>query len=520
MLTTPQEKINKLVQYHVAEEHLPTGWSDFKKETLLVILGLGGLNYVPIAYQNGGSLAIKIINAVTTAVSGEIVLYTSGEIYNKIKLEPQYVPSNLEGIIRAPLTKNEFLLEVSFQFILATASAVPLATTLFDADLEIFKQYPQLFWSAFAFILAVNTAMHLVPIELTLRDDFYGFIPHQLARAWRLIRDYQPSEKERKRMLSLNLRTRILNEINPILSNAKEEFLNILTTETSDQIQVRLQCYKAKPEKLLEDMLACYVPMPPLNRDAKMAARVLGGFIVSMACLGYAANPYLIFKNEFGFSKEVAMAMTAMPIYFFMVLMAFFGDGMGVRFLQDMLALNDIIANQATMHKKAPTVAKLYPIVFSIIVSSILFSVVFAGAPAREMMKMAFENSFPAWLMVVMMGIADIGIGILAWYAPLDFTKIMLSHYAQHYGSEPVKSVAIIKAKIEALLRDFNRINPELAEELNKYVLSLKPSIDEENSIVERRSYNCCLSFYGETQVKDECDSLKESLLRRPPINF
>lgn len=515
---TPNSAINSLLRYHVSEDHLPKGCDIFKKEALLLVLGLGGLNYVPVAYQNGHTVTMSIINAVTTAILGEIVLYTSGEFYYKIKIQPQYIDLALENIIQAPLTKEEFIREVAGQGILALASAVPLATTLFDAHLEIFEEHPWLFWLAFSFILAVNTAMHLVPIELTLRDEFYGFLPHQLMRLWNLLSDYQPSVEEQARSAKLELRTAALNEINPVFTNAKENFLHILAYENNSEIQARVNRYHASPELLLKDMLACYKKTLPLNPYAKTTARVLGGLVVSLACLGYAANPYLVFKNDFGFSVAGAIASTVIPIYFFMVLMTFFGDGMGVRVLQDLLSLSQVFCQPATVQKRLPTVAKLYPGTFVILAASILFIVAFAGAPGREMMKTAFSEIFYPWLMVIMLGVVDIGIGLLAFYAPLDFTKIMLNHYAQHYGAEPVRNIAILKAKIEALQRDFNRINPEHAETLKTYIKSFVPSTNQEEleEVVGAQSYsNCCACFYYAEASDSEDGTAKKPLLER-----
>ncbi len=501
-----ESEIQTLIHYHINENHLPDGYAVFRKEAILLLLGLGGLNYVFIAYQNGSTFAIKVIDTVTTAILGLEVLYISGLIYYNIKIQPQYVDPNLQKIIQSPLTKEAFFREMVGQGILATASAVPLATTLFDADLEIFKENPWVFWLAFSFILAVNAAMHLVPIELTQRDKFYGFLFHQLTRLWHWASCYQLSEAEKKRTDQLNARAVALGKINPVLNNAKENFLHVLAYENNDEIQAKLQCYQTSPEKLLQDMLACYIATPPLNPGARKAARILGGGFVSVACLGYAANPYLVFRNDFSFSIEAAVAMTAMPIYFFMVLMTFFGDGMGVRVLENMLSLRDVVSRQASIQEKLPTVAKLYPQAFVILMAGIAFIMAFAGAPGREMMKMAFEEIFPAWLMIIMMGVVDIGIGmLLGGFVAFDFAMIMLNHYAQYQGAEPVKSVAIVKAKIEALLRDFDRINPEFAETLKTYVQNFIPSTEAQIDFREKTyGSNYCCCFYPKTRNHSE----------------
>ncbi len=499
--------IDTLLRYHIKENHLPDGYTVFRKEAILLFLGLGGLNYVFVAYQNGSTFAIKVIDAVTTAILGLEVLYISGLIYYNIKIQPQYVDSALEEIIQAPLTKEKFFREMIGQSILATASAVPLATTLFDTDLEIFKDHPWLFWLTFSFILAVNAAMHLVPIELTQRDKFYGLLFHQLTRLSRWITCYQLSAAEAERAERLAERAVILDAINPVLNNAKENFLHVLACENDYEIQARLQRYQNLPDALLKEMLACYIATPALNPGAKKAARILGGGFVSVACLGYAVNPYLVFRNDFSFSIEGAVAITAMPIYFFMVLMTFFGDGMGVRVLENMLSLRDVAFRRASIQEKLPTAAKLYPEAFAFLMLGVAVIMAFAGAPGREMMQIAFAEIFPAWLMIIMMGVVDIGIGmLLGGFVAFDFAMIMLNHYAQYQGADFEKNIVIINAKIEALLRDFKRINPEFAATLKTYIILNTPCVDpvqNNESFIQSQLSSCCACLYSKPDDLD-----------------
>jgi hypothetical protein len=518
--------ITQLLTYHITEDHLPTSFEVARKEGVLLILGVGGLNYVPVSYRNGATVTISIINAVTTAILGEILLYTSGDIYYKIKIKPQYVDERLVEIIEAPLTPDQFIREVAIQSFAAAASAVPLATTLFDADLGIFAEYPELFWSALTYIEIVNTAMHLVPIELTMNDEFYSFLPLLLPRflagSWRLITHYQASAEEQTRTVLLEVRKNAWEDnLDPLLnSTAPGFFANLFSKEYAD-IRKKLAAYQHSPHTLYEEMLAPYVATPPLNPITKAMARVSGGLLVSLACLGYAANPYLVFKNDFHFSEEAALGITILPIYFFMVLMFFFGDGMGVRLLQDILSLKDItnkvtarllqdesslqdiflrcklvslpygqalVVGKNAWQEKLPLEAKFYPTAFAISMAVTVFSMCFTGAPGCEMMKNAYADVFPEWAMLLMFATVYIGIGgLLTFYALLDFTKIMLNLYAQYLGAGKVNDIAIIRAKFYASTDDFKRIKPELAEDLKDYMRSLVKKTAELDKLDEFR---------------------------------
>lgn len=517
-----QTAIDTLLEHHIKENHLPTGYAVARKEIILLILGLGGLNYVPVAYYNGKTVTISIINAITTAILGELILYSSGKIYYDIKIAPQYITEELKNIIQAPLTERAFIREVLAQLFFAAASAVPLATTLFEADLQIFKDNPWLFWLALAYIEIVNTAMHLVPIELTMRDPFYnfpirflswlsGFLPITFPKICPLEIDETDSNA------ALAQRAKIWRRLHPLLVNAKQNFLHKLSIQKTDDIQSQLSFYQSNPQKLLKDLLACYVATPTLNAKTRIIARTTGGLLVAGACLGYAANPYLVFKNDFHFSMTSAISITILPIYFFMVLMAFFGDSNGQRALQDMSAL---FFQTATLQKHLPTLAKFYPLTFILTIAVILFVIAFAGAPGREMMMNAFENVFPTWLMIMMMGVVDLGIGtLLSSYVLLDFTKVMLNHYAQHYGAEPQKGIAIMKAKIEALIRDFKRLHPEFAQDLENHILSLMPDnsieLNQQSANPNPVSYRSWCNFLTPNPHDLDQESLRTGLLAK-----
>lgn len=497
------EKVKKLTRYHISEDNLPNLYNLLKKEVVLLFLGLGGLNYVPIAYQNGSTMAIKIIDAVTTAILGVMVLYKSGETYYQVKIKPQYPDAALQGIIESPLTMEKFWKEFIIQLILAEASSAPLATTLFDAHLAFFEQHPGYFWACFAFILEVNTAMHLVPIEIIMRNPVYGFPLHLFSPLWRFL--FPPTVKELQDAEEKEQRNQTLQETHFILAIAKKNFFNQLTRESQEQIQERINQYTNDPEQLLQDMLSCYAPIAPLNPYLKNTARILGALTVSTACLGYAANPYLVFRNYFGFSVGASIGLVAIPIYFFMVLMAFFGELIGLRLLQDILSLKDILIGKASLQQKLPTTAKIYPYAFGIAAIGVLCIVAFAGAPGREMMKMAFNDVFPAWLMFIMQGIVDLGIGVLLGsYVPFDFTKMTLGYYARFCDDGWAKNIITLETKVEALLNDFTHINPKLAQTLADRIKTLMPQKTqpdlELNSGNAYRNDSSCIKFSSKNQ--------------------
>ncbi|MCD8525394.1 MAG: hypothetical protein LRY67_06685 [Gammaproteobacteria bacterium] len=508
------EVIRDLLAYHFSQNNLPAGADVFKRELLLFVLGLGGLNYVPVAYQNGSNDSIKIINAVTTAIFGWMVLYASGLIYYNIKIRPQYVDPVLAPIIAPPLTRNAFIKELRTQVFWALASAVPLATTLFSADIPLFEKYPEMFWAAFVYILVVNTVMHLIPVELTMNDPLYGYIPQLMSRflRWILSCCYQPSSQPEQETLALRDRNAIVADLKKIFEG-KDALLNDLNQLSSGDQVGAIARYKTTPSELLSDMRARVSLVPPLGSFEQGAVRFCGAVLMFISCLGYAASPYLVFKNDFKRGKDEAIGLVILPLYFFMLLMIFFGDNIAVRFWKDVWAAIRIGLGLSDVTHKAPLIAKLYPKTFLSLQMVMLFSIIFAGAAAREMTKMAFDGVLPDKMILVIIGITDTVLALLAGYVFLDVSKIMLTHYAQYRDKNPL---VILKAQIEAFSRDLDRIKPEHAQKFKEYFVQLPrtESIDsdvEAPKLSDNRFCFCC------SRRADDTDDAAKRLLGSDP---
>lgn len=502
--------VPQLVNYHFSENHLPSASYTITMQLVLFFLGLGGLNYVPVAYENGSTDQIKVINAVTTAVFGWMVLYISGVIYYNAKIQPQYVDQRLKHIIQAPLTYNAFVKEVATQMFWALLSSVPLATTLFSADISLFKAYPVLFWAAFMYILVVNAVMHLIPIELTMNDPFYGFFPQLLARSCQSMLGCGQSSSERcpaKELL--DARNLIVLEMKGVFSG-RDKFFDDLRQLSELELEQKLSGYKMDPRSMLRELSLYTSTVPPLGLYEEKIIRFLGALMMFIACLGYAASPYVVLRADFKLSPWEASAVVALPIYFFMLLMVFFGDNIGVRCWKDVLALSRVLSGRAAFNHKSPIIARLYPKTFFCTELLMLFSLVFSGAAAREMLKLAFADYFPVFIMIPVKGVADIMLGLLARYVFLDVVKIMLTYWAQYIDQHPI---ILLKTQLECFMKDLDRLSPEHIEELKEYIELLTTSEGRSvpDPVLAESSFSCfcCLKKAGFQRE----DSYRQSLL-------
>lgn len=471
-LITLDKNFIKLLNYCLKENHLPSAIETAATESLVLLISGAGVNYIPLAIQNAVSFGFKLINGLTTGILGVLVLYLAAKDYIQKKIWPQFIPEKLKDIISAPLERGAFFRQMSIQLILAAFSAIPLAFTIFDAKVSFLKKR-EAFWTTFSYYLFANTVLHLLPIELTLNHPLYGLPPRAVLFLAKKCFPccFPPPRPLTEVEIKVNNLYKKRGLIAKLLAYIKPLFLKNFQKLSDEDRQALLE---SSAEELFEKMLkACDIILlegesfesrlstldvsaSSLDPKVKVFARGFGILSVLCACLGYAASPYLVFTEQFKMAMLVAIAIVIAPIYFFMLLMAYFGDGMGVSLFQDSLwFVRQIMGQEQASDKRLLTEGELYFLfnVFSCFVS--FFIAAFAGAPAREMSKQAFDSRVPAWFMIFLQGMACIGIGMLGFYAPRISLNMMLGHYAQYVEAN---EVVIMSRKIDDLIAKIQQI--------------------------------------------------------------
>ncbi len=487
------QELETLFAYHLSENHLASSRSIILQQLALLSLALVGLLYATPAAENAKTETEAILNIIGTCFTACIVPCAATISFYNMHVAPQYVPDELKDILSPPLTPEEYLRQNIIIGFFSLLSAVPFATVTFAFKLPIDFS---LFIVFIAYVLIANTLLHFLPVKLTLQHPVYGALPRFFHNTALYFMGHKLSEVDILALAKKNERNQSVSAAISILKNAKAHFLSSLIDDL-DTAKDKLTAHQSI-DSLLSEILSCYKDSPTLSDQAIISARVMGVVIVCLSCLGYLANPYLVFRDKFHFSPWAAALCTTPPMYFFGILLAFFGDTFGQRLLAD-------IALQGPSVIKLSVIAKLYPKMITLLSAINLSLVYFSAAAAKEMMRIAFEKILPVWAMTALYVVAHLGIGLIAWYTPLDYEKILLSYCAQYGHEEPHKSIMVFKAQFEALLHDLNRLKPEFSNALIEYVNSrIKIAATDPKSLHSTSIWSCknaCPCFYK----KEEC---------------
>lgn len=456
-LAIAESQINKIrlqvdifLNYHLIENHLPTGRAIICQQMALLFLALVGLLYASPAEAHSANDAEKILNVIGTCFTACIVPCSSTMIFYEMHVAPQYVPDELKNILIAPLTSKDYMQQNVIIGFFSLLSAIPFATVAFAFDFPI-DQTAFIFF--LIYVLVANTLLHFLPVKLTLADPIYGALPRFIYNMACYLMNIKAADididKIKDGKLKSILKATLKNAVTHFLSDATDQF---------SKPENMLRSNQSSFQQLVE-VYSYYKKTPILSSQLVLIARVLGVFTVCSACVGYLANPYLVFVHNFGLPSWAAILCTLSPMYFLGILLAFWGDQLGQRLLTNIMLQGDSVV-------KLSVITKLYPRIMPILMAINLSLVYFSAAAGVEMIRIAFQDVLPFPALMTLYVLSHIGIGLMGWYAPLDYEKILLGYLAQYGKAEPYRSIIVFKSKYEALMRDIDRLKPECALEL------------------------------------------------------
>jgi len=511
--------IDKLLRYHLVENHLPTVYQVIYQQTALLLLALVGLLYASPAEANSANETEKVLNIIGTCFTACIVPCSSTMIFYEMHVAPQYVPDALQEILVAPLSSKDYIRQNIIIGFFSLLSAVPFATVAFAFDFPL-DQIAFVFF--LIYVLIANTLLHFLPVKLTLADPIYGALPRFIYNIACYIMNIGAPEIDIHKIKDSQLKT----NLKAILKNAVTHFLSDLTDKHKKPEDLLLSSHLNAFQQLV-DVLSFYKKTPNLSAQSVNMARVLGVITVCGACIGYLANPYLVFVNDFGLPSWAAILCTLSPMYFLGILLAFWGDQLGQRLLANIMLQGDTVV-------KLSVITKLYPKIMPVLMLINLSLVYFSAAAGVEMTRLAFQDLLPQPALMVLYVLSHLGIGLIGWYAPLDYEKILLGYLAQYGDTEPHRSIMIFKTKYEVLIRDIDRLKPEYAlelvqilskecgsnnsdllEQLNDYIIDRNFINDDAHQSSEYSSWSFRSFFPCLKQENKVNDEMLKSLLRK-----
>ncbi len=456
-----------LLKYHIKENHLPSGFSvGLGQCALMLIAAAGFLYFKPAAdFSEHEKVGIDkntqaILNAMSTCYSAFIVLCAATIFFYRFHVKPQQVPKELIDAIEAPFTEAEYLRKNVILGTAAALSAVPFVTLAYMsyASLPNYLFYPFL-----GYIFLANTFLHFLPIKLILDDPLYGAIPRYIKKQlW----DCLGLSEQKKAALDQQAQSEISQLIGALNSHFAA-LMNDLPNAETNLSKIKAYDY----DDFITNASFSLPSTSSLTPQEKQVTRILGVFLVITSCIGYLANPYLVFNQELGFAAWQAALITLTPTFFLGVLFTYFGDTMGQRLWSD-IKLNAQYFYR--FFKQDPTnppvffttpIFKLYPTTAIICISCNVFLSIFSAAAAMEMIHYAFSNQASQQALLLLYIIAQIGITIIGIYAPLDYQQMLMTYYALYLESGVKREIMTFFEGMNALQGDCYRLKPRLTQD-------------------------------------------------------
>ncbi|MCD8524992.1 MAG: hypothetical protein LRY67_04470 [Gammaproteobacteria bacterium] len=459
--TPVTDSTDKLLDYHLGKvNHQPTGCTVALTQTGLMTCALVGLLYAIPAYQYRKEDEERYLDVVGTCHMAVLICYVAADMFFRMHLAKQWPDKELEGIISAPLTNDEFWRQNIIIGICAAVSAGPYVTTAYTNPPPDLSFGWLLAYSAF--VLVTEAILHFLSVKLTLVHPFYGFLPRTVSQLCTWSCGHKKSTTELEKIEeSKKLKTRQLYLEQKIKGSSRELLASFLPSLGEIDTDNLTQFLNKTPTDQFATLLSIQQPIEkPWPFYIEIMARVIGALTVLSACLGYAANPFLLFMDKTGSWWE-ALLTTFFPLYFFGVLLAYFGDEYGIRMLND---FDSLVKNIGHLRRgeplRLPLICRLYPMTTSFLIFAINIPLlVYSPAAASEMTKEAFESVVSEQTMTALQVLVKLGTFILAWYAPLDFQLLMLKYATQYLGTGDIQKIVLLAARIETLAEDMMQLN-------------------------------------------------------------
>ncbi|MES2205089.1 MAG: hypothetical protein V4496_07730 [Pseudomonadota bacterium] len=457
------ESIQKLFNYHIKENHLSSGYKVVLGQVALVVIAAAGfLYYSPAAafadHENLGidkNVQIKL-NVVSTCYSACIVLCASTLFFHRFHVKPQQIPKELENIIEPPFTAAEYWRKNVIIGTAAALSAVPFATIAYMAYSSSLSNDE--LYSLIAYIYPANTFLHSLPTKLVLDDPFYGALLRYITK--KMLQFFGWNEPQK---VPLDQKTQ--NQSNALVNALNLRFMQMMNDLPNSQKHLN-NIKNSSYEELIKNANSVANPASfSLTDQEAQIARIVGATLVVLSCIGYLANPILVF-HQAGLAWWQVVLVSASPTIFLGVLFTYFGDTMGQKLWMDIKSgaryLNQCFAKDSAhpaVFLETP-IFKLYPKIAFVCMTLNVCLAIFSAAAAMEMIHYAFANKVPEAALLTLYVIAQIGVSIVGVYAPLDYQKMLMTYYALYLEKGVEHDIIMFGEGINGLQGDCARLKP------------------------------------------------------------
>ncbi len=535
MLRQESEESNALEEvsnYYLNTTHLPTRTYEMYKQAVMLSVAISGAGlYIVIAdnYANrmrglyGDDTFAPIHYILGVCLSSLTVLYNSTDIFLTAR-DNEVVPSELSDVLDNPFSSKWARLSRDAAIVFFSAlSSVPFSMISINYPAQWMS--PELIYTQAAVTEIDNTLLHFFPIYLALqsrafrlpvvpfeliyqyccykqtqedqnridRNQVYSFLKQrliaQLDAAQKQIILQHVSFKPKQR---LGYSVDLSNELEQIVRDHKDEQdveNNRSSTAVALQKLTTIMAY-AKPYDPSQEQTTtetCSL-LPPFLYGA-------GALLVTMSAIGYLAEPVNAVTRWTG-SKEEGWLLSFAPVYFFTILLIYFGGN-------SMQATHHYLTAWGEDETKIPLEFKLYSKTALLSLMAVCYFTAFSYSGASEMIYTNFSDKQYDDIRPLLLLFAKTGIAFLSFTAMIDFTRLIIGKFALHCGNDKEKMMIQLNTMInqmkmvgiplmngEKLITSFEQLDDKQLRQFGVNQKMLRDARDQLIAINERQSPN------------------------------
>jgi|GEM_PF-7071544 len=466
--------VEGLLEYYLSDEKsLPKTSKMIGEQIILWTVSLSGapLYAIPaddyaVSHYDEDNLALRIYIILSTCIPCIAVLYNSTVYFLEFHRKEE-IPSVLSEVLQSPMTANEKLLKKFTLGIGSVLSAVPLAAI---SVLYPIPGFPEWFrWFQAAVVGIDNALLHFLPIELAFQNPIYRFPFLPFEYTWKCLHHQSLKAKEAEAARYQSIRTLLINvlasakkalEVDAVTLNFKGLSSRInLPDDLQRQTFIQLSGTKAM-EALLKygaahrflesDKSFSLLKHPVTLRTVEM----IGSLWLLAGSAGYFAAPINGMQAITG-DEVTGLLLSSVSVYFFAVLIAFFGKS-ALRGLYDYLTQWDNI------QAKIPLPLKLNPVFSLFFLLSLVPMSVFTYASAVQLIEDNLGTSL-AFARSALVDISMSSLILLCVSAMIDFYCIVSNLQTLHFGKKnDAQWVVELSARIDELMNGIQHVKGQL----------------------------------------------------------
>lgn len=470
----PDNNLATVAQYYLNPQHLTSLRTEGITQIVLIGVCITGIGlYVTsadtYAIQNygAGNTAMRANFIIGTSTPALVVLYNTTDLF-KNRRAAVMAPKVLASILKKSLTLTQSMIQDSAVFIGSALSAIPLTAT------SLIYPIPGPEWLVYlqaVFVQANNTMLHVLPIQLALREQIFRFPLLVVELPWNFIQEYRKSENQKQedtiqrkkeeiydeirgRLIGTLLNTQNNIVISGMVFEATEfgyksvlpDNLTKLVTDSTDPASYGFSKLEAVADYAVKTSRSS---SSYIHKAMKRVAYGAGAAWVFTSGLGYLATTVNLLTSFAG--TQVGIALAASPDYFLSVLLVFYG---GIK-LQETY---EYFTSWEKDDIKIPLEFKLYPKSTLLLMLFAIYLAAFSYGTGAQLVNDRFGGEEWDTVRPIILGFVKSGMPFISFVAMLDFYKAIMNKFAMYFGGEDSMIAVKVHRMIANLVDGINLI--------------------------------------------------------------